>query len=92
VISSPGRTGARNFQETSRKTLPGPGSCSATSAFSSPEVTPPWTTMPPCELVVVVDRVAIPRDLGEQVDVSPSDGTGTASDLAHVECHASILL
>ena len=47
VISSPGRTGARNLQDTSRKTLPGPGSCSATSAFSSPEVTPPWTTMPP---------------------------------------------
>ena len=47
VISSPGRTGALKLQSTCRKTLPGPGRSSATTAFSSPEVTPPWTTIPP---------------------------------------------
>jgi hypothetical protein len=47
VMTSPGRTGARKRQLTSKKTLPGPGRSSATRAFSRPEVIPPWTTMPP---------------------------------------------
>ena len=50
VISSPGRTGARKLQSTWRNTLPGPGRSSATSALSSPEVTPPWTMIPPKRL------------------------------------------
>ena len=47
VISSPGCTGARKLQSTWRKTLPGPGRSSATTAFSSPVVTPPWTISRP---------------------------------------------
>src|SRR4051794_24927430 len=50
VRTSPGRTGARNCHETCRKTLPGPGSCSATRALSRPLVTPPCTTIPPKRL------------------------------------------
>jgi hypothetical protein len=37
------------------------------------------------------DRVAVTADLGEQLDVSAGDGSGTASGLAHVDGHAYIL-
>jgi hypothetical protein len=47
VSSSPGRTGALKLQSTCRKTLPGPGRSSATTAFRSPLVMPPWTMIPP---------------------------------------------
>jgi hypothetical protein len=50
VITSPGRTGARKRQSTCRKTLPGPGRSSATTALSRALVTPPWTTIPPNRL------------------------------------------
>src|SRR3954447_2000877 len=56
VITSPGRTGARNRHPTSRKTLPGPGSCSATNALRSPDVTPPCTTTPPNLLAAARSR------------------------------------
>jgi hypothetical protein len=46
-IVSPGRTGALKSQVTLRKTVPGPGSFSATTAFRIALVTPPWTTIPP---------------------------------------------
>src|SRR5262249_13907585 len=52
VISSPGLTGARKFQSTCKKTLPGPGRSSATTAWSSPVVTPPCTMMPPKRLAL----------------------------------------
>src|SRR4051794_4439783 len=47
VISSPGETGARKLQSTCRNTLPGPGRSSATTALSSPVVTPPCTISRP---------------------------------------------
>ena len=47
VMVSPGRAGARNRQWVSRKTVPGPGSRSATTALRIALVTPPCTTMPP---------------------------------------------
>jgi hypothetical protein len=47
VMVSPGRVGARNFQWVSRKTVPGPGRRSATTALRIAVVTPPWTTIPP---------------------------------------------
>jgi hypothetical protein len=47
VIVSPGRTGARKCQETDRKTVPGPGSRSATTALRIALVTPPCTTISP---------------------------------------------
>jgi hypothetical protein len=47
VMVSPGRTGAVNFHATSRKTVPGPGSSSATTAFRMALVMPPWTMISP---------------------------------------------
>ena len=41
VIVSTGRTGALKLQFTCRNTLPGPGSCSATTALSIALVIPP---------------------------------------------------
>ena len=47
VISSPGRTGAVKRHATSRNTVPGPGSFSATTALRIADVTPPCTTISP---------------------------------------------
>ena len=47
VMTSPGRVGARKRQCVSRKTVPGPGRRSATTALRMALVTPPWTTIPP---------------------------------------------
>lgn len=47
VIVSPGRAGARKFQLTFRKTVPGPGRSSATTALRIALVTPPWTMISP---------------------------------------------
>ena len=47
VISSPTRTAFTKRHSTPRKTVPGPGSSSATTALSRPDVTPPCTISPP---------------------------------------------
>ena len=47
VMTSPGRTGALKSQFTFRKTVPGPGSRSATTALRMALVIPPWTTISP---------------------------------------------
>ena len=83
VITSPGRTGARKRQATSRKTLPGPGSCSATerveqarghAALDDDRAEPARRG----ELGVVVDRVAVAGDLGEERDVALGHGAGSS--------------
>jgi hypothetical protein len=47
VMTSPGRTGALKSQFTFRKTVPGPGRHSATTALRMAVVIPPWTTISP---------------------------------------------
>ena len=87
VISSPGRTGALKLQSVCRKTEPGPGRSSATTAFSSPVVTPPWTMIPPNRdrvgrRLVVVQRVAVAGELGEELDVASGHLARPARDLS----------
>jgi hypothetical protein len=74
VITSPGRTGARKRQ-TLEKDAARSGKLSATSALSRPVVTlrlhdDAAESTAPRHRVVVVDRVAVPGDLGEQLDVA----------------------
>ena len=67
----------------SRKTVPGPGRSSATTAFNRPVVTPPCTIRPPKpdlgELRIVVDRISVAGHFGEHLDVAHATWCGCAA-------------
>src|SRR5664279_3183541 len=61
-----------------RNTLPGPGRSWATSALSSPLVTPPWTTITPelaarSQFRIEMPWIEIASHRGEQLDVTVLD-------------------
>ena len=83
VISSPGRTGARNSQATRRNTDPGPGQvlgddrveqAGGHSTLDDDAAEPGAGG----RLGVVVQRIAVAGDLGEQLDVLGPHDAGAA--------------
>ena len=92
VISSPGRTGARKLQSTCRKTLPGPGQVLGDDRVEQARRhaaldDDPAEARARGRLLVVVERVAVAGQLGEQLDVAVRDGAAAAggvTDSGHV--------
>src|SRR5262249_44015206 len=92
VISSPGATGARKLQSTWRKTLPWPRQVlpddgvqqSAGDAALHDHSAEPAPRPPRPRALVVVERVPIAGQLGEELDVARRKSPGTRRLVADV--------